>query len=107
VIFQFARGARPSNPTAHANHRAGNLAARTTLFATTWLSPCRTSKNPTFLTHRRSRARSRSGSEPDRDLLRVDGATTIDPDGAAPYFETPSSLLPEDLTRSSVGKPAG
>ena len=26
-----------------------------------------------------------------------DGATTIDPDGAAPYFETPSSIFPEDL----------
>jgi hypothetical protein len=26
-----------------------------------------------------------------------DGATTIDPDGAGPYFETPTSILPEDL----------
>jgi len=26
-----------------------------------------------------------------------DGATTIDPDGAAPFFETPASIVPEDL----------
>jgi hypothetical protein len=26
-----------------------------------------------------------------------DGATTIDPDGARPFFETPTSMLPEDL----------
>ena len=26
-----------------------------------------------------------------------DGATTIDPDGAGIYFETPTSIVPEDL----------
>ena len=26
-----------------------------------------------------------------------DGAATIDPDGPGPFFETPTSLLPEDL----------
>ena len=26
-----------------------------------------------------------------------DGATTIDPDGAGPVFETPTSMVPEDL----------
>jgi hypothetical protein len=27
----------------------------------------------------------------------TDGATTIDPDGAGPYFETPTSAVWEDL----------
>ena len=26
-----------------------------------------------------------------------DGATIIDPDGAEPFFETPTSMVPEDL----------
>ena len=26
-----------------------------------------------------------------------DGAVTIDPDGAGPFFETPTSMVPEDL----------
>ena len=26
-----------------------------------------------------------------------DGTITIDPDGAGPFFETPTSMLPEDL----------
>jgi hypothetical protein len=26
-----------------------------------------------------------------------DGATTIDPDGPGPFFETPTSMVPEDL----------
>jgi hypothetical protein len=26
-----------------------------------------------------------------------DGAVTIDPDGPGPFFETPTSILPEDL----------
>jgi hypothetical protein len=27
----------------------------------------------------------------------TDGATTIDPDGTGPFFETPTSMVPEDL----------
>jgi hypothetical protein len=30
-------------------------------------------------------------------FLASDGATTIDPDGPAPFFETPTSMVPEDL----------
>lgn len=30
-------------------------------------------------------------------FLASDGATTIDPDGAAPFFETSTSMVPEDL----------
>jgi hypothetical protein len=30
-------------------------------------------------------------------FLVSEGATTIDPDGAAPLFETPTSIVPEDL----------
>jgi hypothetical protein len=30
-------------------------------------------------------------------FLANDGVTTIDPDGAAPLFETPTSMVPEDL----------
>jgi hypothetical protein len=26
-----------------------------------------------------------------------DGATTVDPDGGGPFFETPTSMVPEDL----------
>ena len=26
-----------------------------------------------------------------------DGAITIDPDGSGPFFETPTSMVPEDL----------
>ena len=30
-------------------------------------------------------------------FLASDGRTVIDPDGAGPYFETPTSIVPEDL----------
>jgi len=30
-------------------------------------------------------------------FLASDGAVTIDPDGAVPFFETPTSMVPEDL----------
>jgi hypothetical protein len=30
-------------------------------------------------------------------FLATDGATTVDPDGAGPFFETPTSMVPEDL----------
>jgi hypothetical protein len=30
-------------------------------------------------------------------FLASDGQTVIDPDGAGPYFETPTSMVPEDL----------
>jgi len=30
-------------------------------------------------------------------FLASDGTVTIDPDGAGPFFETPTSIVPEDL----------
>jgi hypothetical protein len=102
VIFQFARGDQTvPNPTATRIIRAGNLAARTTLFRNDLAQPVfGTSKNPhTFLTNITGpgapfalQAQNQIGV-----FFASNGATTIDPDGAAPYFETPSSILPEDL----------
>ena len=30
-------------------------------------------------------------------FVATDGTTTIDPDGPGPFFETPTSMVPEDL----------
>ena len=102
VILQFARGDKTvPNPTTTRIIRAGNLAGRTTLFRNDLAHAAfGTSSNPhTFLTN----------VGPPGTLFAVeaqaqiavffasDGAVTIDPDGAAPYFEMPTSMLPEDL----------
>jgi hypothetical protein len=102
VIFQFARGDQTvPNPTATRVIRAGNLAARTTLFRNDLAHATKgTSSNPhTFLTNVigpgepfAHQAQKQIGV-----FFTSDGATTIDPDGADPFFETPSSILPEDL----------
>jgi hypothetical protein len=106
VIVQFARGDETvPNPTASALIRAGHLEDRATFyrndlaFAGNSVFP----KNPhTFLTNIASappvagvavEAQSQIAT-----FFSSDGASTIDPDGAGPLFETPiAGPLPEDL----------
>ena len=103
VIFQFARTDQTvPNPTSTRVIRAGGLAARTTIFRNDLANPAfGTSKNPhTFLTNLTG-AGAPFALEAQAQIATFfasDGATTIDPDGAAPYFETPTSILPEDLS---------
>ncbi|MDP9285290.1 MAG: hypothetical protein M3P41_10140, partial [Actinomycetota bacterium] len=109
VIFQFARGDKTvPNPTATRVIRAGNLASRTTLFRNDLIYADSAayravpgSKNPhTFLTNVSAAAEAPFAIEAQGQIatfFATDGATTIDPDGSGPYFETPASFLPEDL----------
>jgi hypothetical protein len=103
VIIQFARGDQTvPNPTATRIIRAGNLASRTTLFRNDLAQPTfGTNKNPhTFLTNVTTPAGALFALEAQNQIATFfasDGAVTIDPDGPAPYFETPTSMLPEDL----------
>ena len=106
VIIQFARGDETvPNPTASALIRAGRLQDRATFFRSDLAFAANPAfpKNPhTFLTN--------IGSGPAVAAVAVeaqtqistffanDGATTIDPDGPGPLFETPiAGPLPEDL----------
>jgi hypothetical protein len=103
LIFQFARGDETvPNPTATRVIRAGNFAGRTTLFRNDLAHAAfNTSKNPhTFLTNVTGNGApfALEAQNQIATFFASDGATTIDPDGAAgPYFETPASFLPEDL----------
>jgi len=102
VIIQFARGDQTvPNPTATRIIRAGNLASRTTLFRNDLAhATFNTSKNPhTFLTNLGPPGTlfALEAQAQIATFFATDGAVTIDPDGAAPYFETPTSMLPEDL----------
>ena len=105
VIVQFAKGdGTVPNPT-HSNLvRAGELTDRTTYyrndlaFAANPLVP----KNPhTFLTNIGSAATAPIALAAQAQIaifFASDGATTIDPDGAGPLFETPiAGPLPEEL----------
>jgi hypothetical protein len=104
VLFQFARGDKTvPNPTTSAILRACGCAARATIFrndlafATNPAVP----KNPhTFLTNIAVPSAALYAIQAQTQMatfLASDGATTIDPDGALPYFETPTSMVPEDL----------
>ena len=105
VIFQFAKGDQTvPNPTATAILRAGDCADRRDALpqrpgvrARTRPTP----KNPhTFLTNIGVPAARRTRSQAQAQIatfFATDGATTIDPDGAGPIFETPTSMVPEDL----------
>jgi hypothetical protein len=108
VIMQFARGDMTvPNPTTTAILRAGNLASRATLFRNDLViaSGVAVKHDPhTFLTN----LFTSTGLDPGRPyalqaqqqiatFFTSDGAITIDPDGSAPYFETPTSMVPEDL----------
>jgi Bacterial Ig-like domain len=102
VIYQFARGDKTvPNPTASRVIHAGHLESRTTIFRNDLTNPLfGTSSNPhTFLTNILGPGQPFAYQAQNQiaTFFASDGATTIDPDGAAPYFETPSTLFPEDL----------
>ncbi len=105
VIIQFARGDETvPNPTTSAILRAGNLASRATLFRNDLAFatvPGYTVKNPhTFLTNIGNPVQAQFAFAAQAQIatfLASDGATVVDPDGAGPYFETPTSMVPEDL----------
>ena len=101
VIMEFARGDQTvPNPTTSAILRAGGLAARATLFRNDFAhADFGTSSNPhTFLTNV-SGAGALFAFQAQQQIATFfasDGATTIDPDGSGPLFETPTSMVPED-----------
>jgi hypothetical protein len=104
VIIQFARGDQTvPNPTATAILRAGNLASRATLFRNDLAFAANPAfgKNPhAFLTNIGNpvAAPVALGAQAQMaTFFATDGAVTIDPDGAGPLFEVPTSMLPEDL----------
>jgi hypothetical protein len=103
VIVQFAKGDQTvPNPTASAIIRAGALADRATYFRNDLafaLDPA-VGKNPhTFLTNIGSAAGAPYAIAAQRQIaifFASNGATTIDPDAAGPFFETPiAGPLPE------------
>jgi hypothetical protein len=110
VIFQFARGDQTvPNPTTSAILRACGCTDRATLyrhdlaFAVNPLLP----RNPHgFITNLANIGApaptaaffALAAQQQMATFFTSDGATTIDPDGAAsPFFETPTSIVPEDL----------
>ena len=104
VIFQFARGDQTvPNPTTSAILRACGCADRSTLyrhdlaFAANPALP----KNPhTFLTNVANPAAAPYALAAQQQIATFfasDGMTTVDPDGLAPIFEMPTSMVPEDL----------
>jgi len=104
VIIQFARGDKTvPNPTATAILRAGQLASRATIFRNdlAFAANPAVGKNPhTFLTNittDASRPYALAAQQQIATFFASDGAITIDPDGPGPFFETPTSILPEDL----------
>jgi hypothetical protein len=103
VIIQFARGDKTvPNPTATAILRAGQLASRATLFRNdlAFAANPAVSKNPhTFLTNITGAGApyALAAQQQIATFFASDGAITIDPDGPGPFFETPTSMLPEDL----------
>jgi dienelactone hydrolase len=102
VIIQFARGDETvPNPTTSAIIRAGHLQSRTTLFRNDLTHAAfGTDSDPhTFLTNVFGPGApfALQAQNQIATFFASDGATTIDPDGAAPYFETPTSMVPEDL----------
>ena len=104
VIFQFARGDQTvPNPTTSAILRACGCASRATLFRNdlAFAANPATPKNPhTFLTNIANPAVALFALQAQGQIATFfasDGAMTIDPDGTAPFFETPTSMVPEDL----------
>ena len=103
VIIQFARGDMTvPNPTTSAIIRAGNLRSRTTLFRNDLAVAANpaVSHNPhTFLTNVGG-AGALYAFEAQQQIATFftsDGSITNDPDLAAPFFETPTSMVPDDL----------
>jgi hypothetical protein len=104
VLFQFARGDMTvPNPTTSAILRACGCASRATLFRNdlAFAANPATPKNPhTFLTNiaiPSVAAYAVAAQTQMAVFLASDGALTIDPDGPGPIFETPTSMVPEDL----------
>ncbi len=103
VIIQFARGDETvPNPTASAIIRAGNLQSRATLFRNDLViaAGIPVNHNPhTFLTNLFDAGRpfALQAQQQIATFFASDGSITTDPDGAAPFFETPTSMVPEDL----------
>jgi len=106
VIVQFARGDKTvPNPTTTALIRSGDLADRTTLFRNdlAFALGVGFGSNPhTFLTNLGGTlpvAQTAVAAQLQIAIFFASGgATTIDPDGAGPLFETPIAIpLPEDL----------
>jgi hypothetical protein len=104
VIIQFARGDETvPNPTTSAILRAGGLAPRATLFRNDLayaLNPA-VGKNPhIFLTNIVNPAAAAYAIGAQTQIavfFASDGTITLDPDGAGPFFEVPTSMVPEDL----------
>jgi hypothetical protein len=104
VLLQFARGDKTvPNPTTSAIVRAGDLASRATLFRND-LAYAATAgavgKNPhAFLTNLAGAGApfALAAQQQIATFLASDGATIVDPDGPGPSFETPTSMVPEDL----------
>ncbi|HEY3185488.1 MAG TPA: Ig-like domain-containing protein [Gaiellaceae bacterium] len=111
TIIQFARGDKTvPNPTTSAILRAGNLASRATLFRNDLAYPLNPQsaanpggvpKNPhTFLTNIGGAGTvgyALAAQTQIAGFFASDGTATIDPDGPLPFFETPTSTVPEDL----------
>jgi Big-like domain-containing protein len=104
AIFQFARGDQTvPNPTTSAILRACDCADRATLFRNdlAFAANPTISKNPhTFLTNLGSPAGAPFALAAQQQIATFftsDGTNTVDPDGAGPFFETPTSMVPEDL----------
>jgi dienelactone hydrolase len=103
VIIQFARGDETvPNPTTTAILRAGHLASRATLFRNDLAvaaNPAVAHNPHTFLTNvgGAGAAFAFAAQQQIATFFASDGATVIDPDGSGPFFETPTSMLPEDL----------
>jgi Bacterial Ig-like domain len=111
TIIQFARGDQTvPNPTTSAILRAGNLAGRATLYRNDLAykadpynkdtNPLGIQKNPhTFLTNivGHSVVFALEAQAQIATFFATDGGLTIDPDGPGPIFETPTSMVPEDL----------
>lgn len=105
VIIQVARGDQTvPNPTSTAIIRAGDLAGNTTLFRNdlAFAANSAVPKNPhVFLTNLAVPSAAPfavAGQRQIATFFASDGAVVVDPDEAAPFFETPVKLpLPEDL----------
>jgi hypothetical protein len=104
ILFQFARGDQTvPNPTSTAIIRAGGLREQTTLFRNdlAFASNGAFPKNPhTFLTRITGvpAAAALGAQDQIAQFFASGGLVVLDPDGAAPLFETPIQIpLPEDL----------
>jgi hypothetical protein len=104
VIYQFARGDQTvPNPTTSAILRACGCANRATLYRHDLFvrdNPT-VGRNPhAFMTNVLSPLTAPialAAQQQIATLFASDGATTVDPDAGGPYFETPTSMVPEDL----------